>query len=63
MQALTDLIMERFEQDGTAFYEWVVKIHKEAIETLPETEERQPAAAKILEWDPSMYSKLLIHIS
>ena len=55
MQALTDLIMERFEQDGTAFYEWVVEIHKDVIETLPETAKQKPAAVKILKWDPGRY--------
>ena len=29
VQALTDLIMEKFEQDGMAFREWVVKIHEQ----------------------------------
>ena len=33
--ALTNLIMEKFGQDGTAFYEWAVKIHGEFIEDLP----------------------------
>ena len=36
-QALADLIMEKFEQDGVAFYEWAAKIHKEAIDTLLRT--------------------------
>ena len=52
VKALTDLIMDRFEQDGTAFYEWVAKIHKEVIEALPETVEQQQPVVKI-EWDPS----------
>ena len=61
MKALADLIMEKFEQDGTAFYEWVAKIHDEVIETLPETVEQQlqPAAVKILEWDPGRFSRHL----
>ena len=29
VKALTDLIMEKFEQDGMAFREWVVKIHEQ----------------------------------
>ena len=29
VKALTDLIMEKFEQDGIAFREWVVKIHEQ----------------------------------
>ena len=35
VKALTDLIMEKFEQDGTAFYEWAAKMHEELIEGLP----------------------------
>ena len=35
VKALTGLIMEKFEQDGTAFYEWAAKIHRELIEDLP----------------------------
>ena len=30
---LTDLIMEKFEHDGTAFYEWVANLHRGVIET------------------------------
>ena len=37
VQALTDLIMEKFEQDRITFYEWAAKIHEKAIETLLET--------------------------
>ena len=33
--ALTDLIMEKFEQDGTAFYQWASKIHAEFVEDFP----------------------------
>ena len=36
-EALTDLIMEKFEQDGMVFREWAAKVHAEVIETLPET--------------------------
>ena len=59
VQAFTDLIMEKFEQDGTALYEWVAQIHKEAIETLPETVEQQQhsTSVKILRWDPGMYPR------
>ena len=59
VNAVTDLMMERFEQDRTAFYEWVVKIHEEVIETLPETVEQSPqsTAVKILEWDAGRYLK------
>ena len=35
VKALTDLIMEKFEQDHTAFYQWAAKIHGEFIEDLP----------------------------
>ena len=54
VQDFTDSIMEKFDHDGTAFYEWVTGIHKEIIETLPETVEQQ--AVKILEWDSGRYS-------
>ena len=65
VKALTDLIMEKFEQDGMAFREWVAKIHDEVIETLPQAtqldvidqqlttpQQQQPTVVKILEWDP-----------
>lgn len=54
VKAFTDLIMNKFEQDEITFYEWVAKIHKEVIETLPETvkQRQQPTVVKILEWDP-----------
>ena len=65
VKALTDLIMEKFEQDGVAFREWVAKIHDEVIETLPQAtqldvidqqlttpQQQQPTVVKILEWDP-----------
>ena len=35
VEALTDLIMEKFDQDGMAFREWAAKIHGELIEGLP----------------------------
>ena len=58
-QALTDLIMEKFEQDGMAFYEWAVKIHKEAIGPLlvdnQTTNSQIQQRVKILEWDSGMY--------
>lgn len=58
VQDFTDLIMEKFDHDGTAFYEWVTGIHKEIIETLPETieQQEQSTAVKILEWDSGRYS-------
>ena len=68
--ALTDLIMEKFEHDRMAFYEWSAKIHGEVIETLPETvdieqvaasrqQKSSPTVVKILEWDPGKYLRLL----
>ena len=39
LKALTDLIMEKFGQDGMAFYEWAAKIHGEFIEDLPKAME------------------------
>ena len=61
-KALTDLIMEKFEQDGIAFYEWAAKIHKEVIETFQQTrntaneptasQQQRPSVVKILDWDP-----------
>ena len=63
-EALTDLIMEKFEQDGMAFREWAAKVHAEVIETLPETvgpdavdrqvtiyQQQRPTVVKIYEWD------------
>ena len=42
VQALTDLIMEKFEQGGlTAFREWSGEIHGQIIETLPEAVEQK----------------------
>ena len=60
-KALTDLLMEKFDHDGMAFYEWVAKIHDEVVETLPETVEQQqlPKIVKILKWDPGNYLYLL----
>ena len=38
IQALVDLIMEKFEQGGlAAFREWSGQIHDQLIETLPQT--------------------------
>ena len=63
-EALTDLIMEKFEQDSMAFREWAAKVHAEVIETLPETvrldagdrqvtiyQQEPPTLVKIYEWD------------
>ena len=68
-QALTDLIMEKFEHDGIALYEWAAKIHKESIDSLLETVEldavdEQATArqnrppVKILEWDSGKHLKV-----
>ena len=54
LQALTDLIMEKFDQDSMVFYQWAARIHEEVIETLPET-----TVVKIHEWDPGKYLRLL----
>ena len=42
--ALTDLIMEKFEND-MAFHKWSLEIHQENIEN-------QQESIKILKWDP-----------
>ena len=39
VKALTDLIMEKFEQDSMSFYKWAAEIHQEFIETFPEAVE------------------------
>ena len=67
VQALTDFIMEKFEQDRMAFYEWAAKIHEEAIETLDTVERgtideqattsQNRPPVKILEWDSGKYFK------
>ena len=42
VQALTDLIIEKFEQGGlTAFREWSGEIHDQIIDTLPEGVEQK----------------------
>lgn len=70
IKALTDLIMDKFDQDGMAFREWVAKIHDEVIETLPQTpkidvidqqlmtsRQQKPTIIKILEWGLGKYLK------
>ena len=54
LKALTDLIMEKFDQDSMVFYQWAVKIHEKVIETFPET-----TVVKIHEWDPGKFLILL----
>ena len=55
IQALNDLIMERFEEGGIdAFRKWSGEIHAQVIETLPfDTVDDQ--VIKILKWDPGKY--------
>ena len=65
VKALTDLIMEKFEEGGLdAFRKWSGEIHEQVIETLqqsveldtvdkqPTSQQQQPTVIKILEWDP-----------
>ena len=71
VQALTDLIMEKFDQDSMVFYQWAVKIHEEVIDSLPETvelckiekprtvQQREQTVVKILEWDSGKYLRFL----
>ena len=48
IQALTDLIMERFDLGGlTAFREWSAEIHGQIIETLPEADESKKYGMKL----------------
>ena len=70
VEALSGLIMEKFEQDGIAFYEWAAKIHNEVIETLQQNvqlntvkkattfQQPGPSVVRILEWDPGKYLRL-----
>ena len=71
LQALTDLIMEKFETGGIpAFRDWAGEIHDQVIETLPETDElssidkqvmiseqQQRTLVKIVKWDTGKYSR------
>ena len=72
VKALTDLIMEKFEEGGLdAFRKWSGEIHEQVIETLqqsveldtvdkqPTSQQQQPTVIKILEWDPGKYLRLL----
>ena len=62
VEALTDLIMEKFEHDRMAFNEWSATIHSGYIASLPTTPQQQQSSPtvveKILEWDPGKYVKL-----
>ena len=73
LKALTDLIMENFENGGLdAFRKWAGEIHDQVIETLPETlpaeldtvdtkkttfDRQQQTIVKILKWDLRKYSR------
>ena len=61
VQALTDLIMEKFEHDRMAFNEWSATIHSVYIASLPTTFQQQQSSPivveKICEWDPGKYLK------
>ena len=76
VKALTDLIMEKFENDSMAFREWSAKIHDEVIESLLEhveldtidrpvaiSQQQQPAVVKILKWDPGKYLRLFLSLA
>ena len=52
VKALTDLIMEEFENE-TAFHEWSLEIHQENIANLPEIPQQE--SIKIVKWDPGKY--------
>ena len=75
-KTLTDLIMEKFENDAMAFHEWSAKIHDEVIESLREhveldtidrpvaiPQQQQPAVVKILKWDPGKYLRIFIKLA
>ena len=68
VQALNDLIMEKFEEGGlAAFRQWSFEIHDQVIVMLPETvsidagDQRvttyNQQLTKILKWDPSEFLK------
>ena len=61
VEALTDLIMEKFEHDRMAFNEWSATIHSVYIASLPTTFQQQQSSPivveKICEWDPGKYLK------
>ena len=59
VEALTELIMEKFEQDRMAFDEWSATVYSEYIASLPTTSQQQQSSPtvveKIHEWDPGKY--------
>ena len=59
VDTLTDLIMEKFEQDRMDFNEWSATVHSEYIASLPTSPQQQQSrptvVEKILEWDPGKY--------
>ena len=68
VRAVTDLIMEKFEQDKIALYEWAANIHNEVIENLQENSELYNVptpltTVKILKWCPGKYYEFLSRIS
>ena len=62
VQALTDSIMEKFDQDRSAFSEWSATIHSEYIADHPTTSQQQHSSPtvveKICEWDPGKCLRL-----
>ena len=76
VEALTDLIMEKFEQDGMAFREWAAKVHAEVIESLPETigpddvdrqvtiyQQQPPTLVKIYKWDSGKCQDIFLNFN
>ena len=62
VEALTELIMEKFEQDRKAFDEWSATVHSEYIASLPTSSQQQQSSPtvgeKILQWNPGKYLRL-----
>ena len=67
VDTLTDLIMEKFEQDRMDFNEWSATVHSEYIASLPTSPQQQQSrptvVEKILEWDPGKYLRHWMNIS
>ena len=58
VEALTELIMEKFEQDRMVFDEWSATVHSEYIASLPTTSQQQSSPTvvkKIRRWSPGKY--------
>ena len=64
VQALNDLIMEKFEEGGrAAFCQWSFEIHDQAMEIFPgpvPVAQQQATLVKIMNWDYSKYYKYRI---